>query len=114
MSKQSEFRQMVIYLFDGYPEKKIKKSELKEIFEDEKEIRSLVTNGFLVEETTSGSNENKYSLGPHTIELVSAWKTEELASKIQKLTIVVLFVGIVLILILGASFMMQLVQFFLK
>jgi len=114
MSKQSEFRKMVTFLFDGYPGKKIKKSELKEIFSDEKEINSLVLNGFLFEEQTSGSNENNYSLGPHTIEIVLAWKTEELTSKIQRLTIIVLFIGILLILTLGASFVMQLVQFFLK
>lgn len=113
MKEKSEFRELLLSLFEDYPGSKIKENELKELLTSD-EIESLLSHGFLVREDASKTNANEklFRLGEHTTDIVLAWRTEELAAKINRLTIIGIVIGGGILAVLVLSLLVQVVQIF--
>jgi len=87
-----KFKELILDMYRGFPNWRYF-GMVEAVIKSEEDRTRLIKSGFLVREKST--KVFQYSLGPNSLSLVSAWKTEELTMQIWALTF--MLVGIALL-----------------
>ena len=82
----SYFKRLIKAMYKGFPNSRVSEKAVKSIIVTEEDLKSLVKNGFLLEEKVDGGYQ--YNLAPNSLILISSWNVE-------KLTKIILVFGII-------------------
>ena len=96
-SIEKEFKDIMLGLYQLFPNSRFDESYFKnKISITDTEMKQLIEKGYLCREKVG--NKYTYSLGVNGLNLISAWKVEEMTKSIKRLTWAIVLLTLVLIL----------------
>ena len=89
LTQNKEFRKLVERMYKGFPNTTVHEDEVKKVIITEELRTALVDHGFFIKELYSeeGREYCRYALGPSSLNLIIAWKSEELSKSILKMNV---------------------------
>src|SRR3989338_4886322 len=91
-----KFKELILDMYRGFPNYRFY-GMVEAVIKTEEDRNRLIKHGFLIKEKTGKGDQ--YGLGPNSLPLVSAWKTEQLTKQINYLTWAILFLSIVILVV---------------
>ena len=95
LTQTKKFRELIKDMYKGFPNLRLHEDRIKEVVITEEVRTALVDHGFFIREPHSsmGKEYYEYALGPNSLNLISAWKTEELNETIIKMNVAVVLLA---------------------
>ena len=91
-----KFKELILDMYRGFPNYRFY-GMVESVIRTEEDRKRLIKHGFLIKEKTDKGDQ--YGLGPNSLPLVSARKTEQLTKQINYLTWAILFLSIVILVV---------------
>lgn len=90
-----KFRELIKEMYKGFPNIRTSENLVKQVIVTEKDRDALVQRGYLIKEdhVANGKTSSYYGLGPNSLSLISAWKSEELNERIMKMNVAVVLLA---------------------
>jgi hypothetical protein len=95
LAQPKKFRELIKDMYKGFPNLRVHEDRIKEVVITEEDRTALVDHGFFIRElhSSGGKEYYEYALGPNSLNLISAWKTEELNETIIKMNVAVVLLA---------------------